>query len=159
MVKSKETQALRFHLSNGRCSKRLYGEKACSLQVQQVNPLQTNSKSETDLSVLLGTGKSVLLRAIIAALGGPSPRLAVTASTGIAAINIGGTTLHSFAGCGLGKESVDRLVGKIRGQRTLKHVWERWKSTKTLIIDESKYTLSGINPLRHFTEQGFSQYG
>ena len=52
-----------------------------------------------DLSdILLGTGKSVLLRAIIQALGGPSPTVAVTASTGIAAVNIGGQTLHSFAG-------------------------------------------------------------
>jgi hypothetical protein len=44
-----------------------------------------------------GTGKSVLLREIIRMQGGsPSDRLGITASTGIAAINIGGTTLHSW---------------------------------------------------------------
>lgn len=80
----------------------------------------------------------------------------MTASTGIAAINIGGTTLHSFAGCGLGKESIDRLVGKIRGQRTLKHVWDRWRDTKTLIVDESKHVLSRLDPFRHSTDQDFS---
>lgn len=46
----------------------------------------------------VGTGKSVLLRAIIDALGGPSHSIAVTASTGAAAANIGGGTLHAFAG-------------------------------------------------------------
>ena len=68
--------------------------------------------------------------------------MAVTASTGIAAVNIGGSTLHSFAGCGLAKEPVDRLVGKIRGQKTLRNVWSRWQSTETLIIDESKFVQS-----------------
>ncbi|KAG9075646.1 hypothetical protein FS749_012667, partial [Ceratobasidium sp. UAMH 11750] len=51
-----------------------------------------------------GTGKSVLLRAIIKDLGGPSESVAVTGSTGIAAINIGGQTLHSWAGVGLGNK-------------------------------------------------------
>lgn len=49
-----------------------------------------------------GTGKSVLMRAIIQELkvkyGRESSRVAVTASTGLAACNIGGVTLHSFAG-------------------------------------------------------------
>lgn len=43
-----------------------------------------------------GCGKSHLLRAIIARA--PAGKTFVTASTGIAAISIGGTTLHSFAG-------------------------------------------------------------
>lgn len=63
-----------------------------------------------------GTGKSVLLREIIKLRGGrPSLKLAVTASTGIASVNIGGCTLHSWAGIGLGKEDKDALVGKILG--------------------------------------------
>ena len=49
-----------------------------------------------------GTGKSVLMRAIIAELqkkhAKDPERVAVTASTGLAACNIGGTTLHSFSG-------------------------------------------------------------
>lgn len=35
--------------------------------------------------------------------------VAVTASTGIAACNIAGVTLHSFAGIGLGTESVSEV--------------------------------------------------
>lgn len=45
-----------------------------------------------------GTGKSVLLREIISSLRSRGVRVEVTASTGIAAVNIGGRTLHSFAG-------------------------------------------------------------
>ncbi|KAI0724207.1 hypothetical protein C8T65DRAFT_733856 [Cerioporus squamosus] len=63
-----------------------------------------------------GTGKSVLMREIIKHFGGrPSNRLGVTASTGIASINIGGCTLHSWAGIGLGKDDKDGLVAKIYG--------------------------------------------
>ena len=59
--------------------------------------------------------------------------MAVTASTGIAAVNIGGTTLHSFAGVGLGKGKVDALVEKVQDSS---YASERWQSVETLIIDE-----------------------
>ncbi|KAF2140729.1 uncharacterized protein K452DRAFT_273509, partial [Aplosporella prunicola CBS 121167] len=65
-----------------------------------------------------GTGKSVLLREIITSLKKKyqreTDRVAVTASTGLAACNIGGVTLHSFAGIGIGKEPVEELVKKIK---------------------------------------------
>lgn len=84
-----------------------------------------------------GTGKSVLMRAIIAELkkkwAREPERLSVTASTGLAACNIGGQTLHSFAGIGLGKEDAPTLVKKIRRNAKAKN---RWLRTKTLIIDE-----------------------
>ncbi|OJJ80361.1 uncharacterized protein ASPGLDRAFT_866663 [Aspergillus glaucus CBS 516.65] len=64
-----------------------------------------------------GTGKSVLMREIIKQLRikyrREPDRVAVTASTGLAACNIEGVTLHSFAGIGLGKEAVPELVKKV----------------------------------------------
>ncbi|KAF8213489.1 hypothetical protein K438DRAFT_1502939, partial [Mycena galopus ATCC 62051] len=60
--------------------------------------------------------------------------LAVTASTGIAGLNIGGSTVHSFAGIGLGKESKERLAKRIKNSFQLRI---RWQETRTLIIDES----------------------
>jgi hypothetical protein len=64
-----------------------------------------------------GTGKSVLMREIIKHLRRKykrePDRVAVTASTGLAACNIEGVTLHSFAGIGLGKEAVPELVKKV----------------------------------------------
>ncbi|KAK9463315.1 ATP-dependent DNA helicase-like protein [Lipomyces oligophaga] len=81
-----------------------------------------------------GTGKSVLLRKIIENLRlAMGEGVAVTASTGLAACNIGGTTLHSFAGIGLGRENVESLLKRVRRNRIAQN---RWKKTKVLIIDE-----------------------
>ncbi|KAG5720073.1 hypothetical protein E4T56_gene8823 [Termitomyces sp. T112] len=84
-----------------------------------------------------GTGKSVLLREIIKTLRKEHVRtpdaIAITASTGIAACNIGGVTIHSFAGIGLGIESAEDLATKIRKN---KKAATRWLRTKVLIIDE-----------------------
>lgn len=64
-----------------------------------------------------GTGKSVLMREIISTLrkkyDREKDRVAITASTGLAACNIEGVTLHSFAGIGLGKDPVPELVKKV----------------------------------------------
>lgn len=116
-----------------------------------------------------GTGKSVLLREIIKGLREKyrtrSDAVAVTASTGIAACNVGGTTLHSFAGIGLGIEPADQLcvdvaalrerVGERRVERAdLLPCWagragkvkrnqkamSRWTRTKVLIIDEGEFS-------------------
>ncbi|TQS36743.1 hypothetical protein Golomagni_02798 [Golovinomyces magnicellulatus] len=84
-----------------------------------------------------GTGKSVLMRAIIAELrkiyAREPDRVAVTASTGLAACNIGGVTLHSFGGIGLGKDDIPALVRKIKRNPKAKL---RWLRTKVLILDE-----------------------
>ena len=84
-----------------------------------------------------GTGKSVLLREIIKVLREKykrePDRVAVTASTGLAACNVGGVTLHSFGGIGLGKEDVPELVKKIKRNQKAKN---RWMRTKVLIVDE-----------------------
>lgn len=84
-----------------------------------------------------GTGKSVLLREIIKTLRvknkGQPDRVAVTASTGLAACNVGGVTLHSFAGIGLGKEDIPELVRKVKRNQKAKM---RWIRTKILVVDE-----------------------
>ncbi|KAI0793363.1 PIF1-like helicase-domain-containing protein, partial [Abortiporus biennis] len=63
-----------------------------------------------------GTGKSVLLREIIKHCLEQKRRLAITASTGIASVNIGGCTVHSWSGIGLGKEAKEVLVCKLIGK-------------------------------------------
>lgn len=82
-----------------------------------------------------GTGKSFLLRYCIQELERQhtSGHVAVTASTGIAAANVGGQTLHSFAGIGLGWGNANTLKKRIekRGETVL-----RWQRAKVLVIDE-----------------------
>lgn len=78
-----------------------------------------------------GTGKSVLLRAIIKLLRRKSGGVAITAPTGIAGMNIGGLTIHSWAGIGLGKETVEELVGVLSSKAV-----KRWTNTRALVIDE-----------------------
>lgn len=100
---------------------------------------QASGRSPSSRSWRAGTGKSVLLREIIKALRIKHDKtpdvVAVTASTGIAACNIGGVTLHSFAGIGLGDRSAPELVTKIKSNRKSAG---RWLRTKVLIVDESK---------------------
>jgi len=102
--------------------------------------VQVHTVINTSL-LTIGTGKSVLLREIITALKNSYSRnpeaVAVTASTGLAACNVGGITLHSFAAFGLGKESVTELARKVKKN---KKGFERWRRTKVLIIDESTVT-------------------
>jgi hypothetical protein len=54
---------------------------------------------------------------------------------GIAACNIGGVTIHSFGGIGLGIESAEDLANKIKKN---KKAIARWLRTKVLIIDEGR---------------------
>ena len=76
-----------------------------------------------------GTGKSYLVEKIREAL--PRYGVHVTASTGIAGVNIGGTTLHSFSGLGLGTAPFQQLMYKMSSRAK-----KRWKNARTLFIDE-----------------------
>ena len=83
-----------------------------------------------------GTGKSFLLKAIYELIPDRTGKhVAVTAMTGCAALLVGRftTTLHSWAGIGLGKESASVLAATIR--RSGK-AFRRWLGTDILIIDE-----------------------
>ena len=70
---------------------------------------------------------------VVSTLREAGKRVAITAPTGIAALQIAGQTIYSFAGIGLGKEGVTKLIGKIR---TNPNTMKRWKETQVLIIDE-----------------------
>lgn len=85
------------------------------------------------IALFVGTGKSVLLRAIIRELRRARKKVAVTATTGIAALGIKGQTLHSFAGINTGKEIAELLYRKVNRSKSTR---KRWQSTETLIIDE-----------------------
>lgn len=90
-----------------------------------------------------GCGKTFLLQHIINRYSksfGYNKKIAVTASTGVAAVLISGITLHSWAGIGLGKKPVSSLVREIENDKYKK---KRWLETEMLIIDE----ISLISPI------------
>ena len=95
-----------------------------------------------------GCGKSYLMKEIIEWANDEDKKIAVTALTGMAATIIpSGQTLHSWAGIGLGKESKERLVGKIHYSEKKK---TEWIETDILIIDEiSMMTTDLFNKLDH----------
>jgi len=80
------------------------------------------------ISGVAGTGKSFLLKEIIRALD-PATTF-VTATTGIAAVELGGSTLHSFAGIKPHADTLEEYYPTSRGAK------ERWQLCETLIIDE-----------------------
>lgn len=80
-----------------------------------------------------GTGKSHLLRYIRHRPPVDPRGVFVTASTGIAAVQIGGTTIHSFAGV---RDGSDQLPVLIAGVRRYAAAMARWTDCKLLIVDE-----------------------
>jgi len=80
-----------------------------------------------------GTGKSHVSKFIIQSLQEQNKKVSPTAPTGVAAINVGGSTLHAFFGIGLGIGSVSTLVRKIKKKNA---VVQRINETDVLLVDE-----------------------
>jgi ATP-dependent DNA helicase PIF1 len=82
-----------------------------------------------------GSGKTYLINEILKWATEEKKPIALTALTGCAALLLGTTakTLHSWAGVGLARDSVDALVVSITKNR---HAKGRWKTTQLLIVDE-----------------------
>lgn len=62
-----------------------------------------------------GTGKSYILNKLKEKF---KKKLTITSTTGIAAVNVKGQTLHSWAGVGLCRNTISKTVEKIKGRRT-----------------------------------------
>jgi len=68
-------------------------------------------------------------------------RVGVCAPTGVAAIHVGGSTLHSFFGIGLGSGSLSSLIKKVTSNN---EAVKRIDETDTLIIDECSMLSSDL---------------
>ncbi|WP_131669849.1 AAA family ATPase [Psychrobacter pygoscelis] len=80
-----------------------------------------------------GSGKTYTLNQYIHYLRARRIAVAVTASTGIAATHMNGTTIHSWSGIGIKDELTERDLKNISGRR---YLTDRMKETAVLIIDE-----------------------
>lgn len=98
------------------------GQSACLVDVQAGHNVLVTGAA--------GTGKSFLLKTLKEKLGG---RLRVVATTGVAALNVKGATLHSWAGLGMGAGSAAELEAKVRENQTAVGNIQR---AKILAVDE-----------------------
>lgn len=90
-----------------------------------------------------GSGKSHVLSTIVRLLederyaikshNGKPRKIAITATTGIAACNVGGITINSFAGVGTAEGSVPDMCARVMGNEYSK---KRWRDHDILVIDE-----------------------
>ncbi len=80
-----------------------------------------------------GTGKTHVLNQFIQYLKDAKIEVAVTASTGIAATHIKGSTIHSWAGIGVKQKLNEKELVSLKKQ---KHFRDKVNKTKVLLIDE-----------------------
>ena len=111
------------------------------LSLEQKYALHLVSKGEHVLITGAGgVGKSTMIPKLKQLLAAKMRTYNLTASTGIAALNIGGTTLHHFAGAGLAKGTKEAVLKDV--MRNRKKLWS-WRRCQVLIVDE----ISMIAPL------------
>jgi ATP-dependent DNA helicase PIF1 len=106
-----------------------------------------------------GSGKTYLLNKYIQYLKDHCVNVAMTASTGIAATHLQGTTLHAWSGIGVKSNITDKDLEKLAEDKRIKR---NYKKTKVLIIDEismlHKHQLDMVDVIARYlnkTEQAF----
>ena len=111
-------------------SQREAGPADAELSAEQRSVLNAvvNGKRNVYIGGGAGSGKSYLLQKIRQRM----PSATVLASTGAAACLVGGTTVHSFAGIGIGEGTIAQLTS-LANRKWNK---QRWRAASTLIIDE-----------------------
>lgn len=87
-----------------------------------------------------GSGKTHLLNEYIRYLRENGVTVGITASTGIAATHMGGTTIHAWSGLGI-RDSLTAY--DLESMEEKSYLWKRFEDVKVLIIDE-------VSMLHHF---------
>lgn len=87
------------------------------------------NKENIFLTGSAGTGKSFLIKMLQNEFG---TNIQVTAMTGAAALLIGGKTIHSWAGIGIGEGEPEELMISVKRRGCIM----KWRKTQILVIDE-----------------------
>jgi len=107
-----------------------------------------------------GSGKTFLLNKYIDYLKKEGAGVSVTASTGIAATHMGGTTLHSWSGLGIREELDAREIEMIANKGYLRR---KIKETDVLIIDEISMIkptqFEAVNKICQFARRSSRPFG
>jgi ATP-dependent exoDNAse (exonuclease V) alpha subunit len=103
-----------------------------------------------------GSGKTHLLNSYIKYLKNNHVEVGITASTGIAATHMGGTTIHSWTGMGI-KDNLTEI--DLEELRERKYLRDRFNKTQVLVIDEVSmlhhYRLDLVDEIcRHMKKNG-----
>ena len=107
-----------------------------------------------------GTGKTYVLNQFTQHLKDANINVAITASTGIAATHIKGSTIHSWSGIGIKQ----LLTGKdLRNLKKKKYLREQFDKVKVLIIDEismlHRDQLNSINQVLTYCKENNEAFG
>lgn len=91
-----------------------------------------------------GTGKSYLLKNLYDTLIDKNIKVCKLSTTGISALNIGGKTVHSWAGVGLAKEEAVELFNKINRGPLSFSLRAKWKNIQAIMLDEISMLGKGL---------------
>lgn len=107
-----------------------------------------------------GAGKTYVLNEFIRLAKRKGKNIAVTASTGIAATHIGGTTIHSWSGLGILDTLSDYDLARLASKAVLV---KRYNATDILVIDEVSmlhgHRLDMLNALAKRIRQNSAPFG
>lgn len=103
-----------------------------------------------------GTGKSTILKAFVPKLREQGKKVQIIAPTNLAAYNVGGQTLHTFAGWKFNsnKKKLDELKRAAHGKKQ----WKKFNEIDVLVIDEISMidnpTLERLNEVMKASRSG-----
>lgn len=110
------------------------------------------------LTGVAGTGKSFVLKRIVKELREKGLKVNVTASTGMAALAVGGSTIHRFSGVGNGMKTKNQLH-RTAGERF--QIVQNWRQCQVLVIDEismiDSFLFDKIEDLARFCRKEISR--
>ena len=92
-------------------------------------------KKNIFLTGFAGTGKSVTISKIVEYCKMNDIKVGITSTTASSALIIGGKTMHSFLGIGLGKESASVLVDRLK-EKNMFYIFKKLRELDVLVIDE-----------------------
>ena len=105
-----------------------------SLDKDQQNVINLlNERKSVLLIGQAGTGKSRIIKEIVTE-SNDTFKVFLTSTTGVSALHIGGVTLYSFLGIGLGEASADELYIKVKKNKKIREIIQA--KTTLIVIDE-----------------------